>query len=476
VVQSDLEPGNDMKLWGGRFSKEADQSIEAFTASLPFDQRMAAWDIRGSVAHAKMLGHVGILTAEEAAKIVAGLEEIAAEIASGARPPGAGEAEDIHSLVEQRLRERIGPLAGKLHTARSRNDQVATDTRLYLMAEAEGVREGIRTLQEAILRHAEAHVETVLPGLTHMQHAQPVVLAHHLLAYFWMLCRDRERLDDWQRRADLLPLGSGALAGTPFPIDREFVARELGFGRVGENSIDGVADRDFVIELAAALALLMTHLSRLAEEVALWATREFGYLELDDSVATGSSIMPQKKNPDVAELVRGKGGRVTGNLMALLMTMKGLPLAYNSDMQEDKERVFDSIDTATGCLAAMTTLLATARFRSDRMRRATEGDFSTATDLADYLVRQGLPFREAHEVVGRIVRWCEEQSVTLESLDNARLATFSEHFTGAPEGIASVDASVRSRTSAGGTAPDAVRRQLTQARAWLATQRGPGGG
>jgi argininosuccinate lyase len=456
-----------VKLWGGRFSKEADRSIEAFTASLPFDQRLAAWDIRGSIAHARMLGHTGILTAEEAATIVAGLEGIAAEIEDGARPIAAGEAEDIHSLVEQRLRERIGPLAGKLHTARSRNDQVATDTRLYLMAEADALREGIRSLQETLLRHAEAHVETVLPGLTHMQHAQPIVLAHHLLAYFWMLGRDRERLDDWQRRVEVLPLGSGALAGTPFPIDRDFVARELGFARVSENSIDGVADRDFVIELAAALALLMTHLSRLAEEVALWATREFGYLELDDAVATGSSIMPQKKNPDVAELARGKSGRVTGNLMSLLMTMKGLPLAYNSDMQEDKERIFDSVDTVKGCLAALTTLLATARFRTDRMRAATAGDFSTATDLADYLVRQGVPFREAHEIVGRIVRACEDEGVALESLDNARLAAFSDRFAAAPEGIASVDASVRSRTSPGGTAPDAVRRQLEQAQAWL---------
>jgi argininosuccinate lyase len=458
-----------MKLWGGRFTKEADRAIEAFTSSLPFDQRMAAWDIRGSTAHARMLGRCGILRPEEATTIQQGLEAVAADLA-GDRPPAPGEAEDIHSLVEQRLREKIGPLAGKLHTARSRNDQVATDTRLYLKAEADTLRSLLHRFQEALLHHAEAHTETVLPGLTHMQHAQPIVLAHHLLAYFWMLERDRERLDDWQRRADVLPLGSGALAGTPFPIDREFVARELGFARVGENSIDGVADRDFVVELAAVLALLMTHLSRLAEEVALWATREFGYLELDDAVATGSSIMPQKKNPDVAELTRGKSGRVAGNLMSLLMTMKGLPLAYNSDMQEDKERIFDSVDTAKGCLAAMATLLETARFRPERMRAATQGDFSTATDLADYLVRQGLPFREAHEIVGRIVRWCEENGVTLESLDSARLATFSAHFAAAPEGLASVEASVRARASAGGTAPDAVRQQLAEARRRLAAR------
>jgi argininosuccinate lyase len=459
-----------MKLWGGRFTKEADRAIEAFTASLPFDQRMAAQDIRGSIAHARMLGHCGILTAEEAAAIEQGLDQVAEELLGGERPPAPAEAEDIHSLVEQRLRETIGPLAGKLHTARSRNDQVATDTRLYLMEEVREVRALLRRLQEALLRHAGQHTETVLPGLTHMQHAQPIVLAHHLLAYFWMLERDRERLEEWQRRADVLPLGSGALAGTPFPIDRDFVARELGFARVGENSIDGVSDRDFVIELAAVLALLMTHLSRMAEEVVLWATREFGYLELDDAVATGSSIMPQKKNPDVAELTRGKSGRVAGNLMALLMTMKGLPLAYNSDMQEDKERIFDSVDTVRGCLAAMATLLETARFRPERMRAATQGDFSTATDLADYLVRQGLPFREAHEVVGRIVRWCEEQGVTLETLDTARLATFCDRFAAAPPDLASVDASARARASAGGTAPDAVRRQLEQAQARLGTQ------
>jgi argininosuccinate lyase len=310
-------------------------------------------------------------------------------------------------------------------------------------------------------------VETVLPGYTHMQHAQPIVLAHHLLAYFWMLQRDRERLSDWRKRANLLPLGAGALAGSPYPIDRAFVAAELGFDGVGENSLDNASDRDFVIELASALALIGMHLSRLAEEVVLWSTREFGFLELDDSVATGSSIMPQKKNPDVAELVRGKSGRVFGNLQSLLTTMKGLPLAYNSDMQEDKERIFDSLDTVGGCLGAMTLLFRCCRFREERMREATHGDFSTATDLADFLAQRGIPFREAHEVVGAIVRWCEEQGRVLESLTAADLERFHPGFAQATADITSVDASVRSRRSPGGTAPEEVRQQLARAEALL---------
>jgi argininosuccinate lyase len=451
-----------MKLWGGRFSKEADETIEAFTASLPFDQRMWEQDIRGSVAHVRMLGQCGIIAADEAAAIEAGLEAIRGAIASGSLVIEG--AEDLHSFVEQRLHEQLGPVAGKLHTARSRNDQVATDTRLYLKERAAAIREQVVGFQQTLLAQAEQHVETVLPGYTHLQHAQPIVLAHHLLAYFWMLERDKSRLDDWRERADVLPLGSGALAGTGFPIDRDLVARELGFARVGENSLDGVSDRDFVLELGAALAILMTHLSRLAEEVVLWATREFGFIELDDAVATGSSIMPQKKNPDVAELVRGKTGRAVGNLTALLVTMKGLPLAYDSDMQEDKERIFDSIDTVAGSLRAMTILLQTARFRTDRMRAATAGDFSTATDLADYLVRRGLPFRQAHSVVGQIVKWCEEHDIALEGLDAARLQQFAPEFEAGSEALAAVEGSVASRTSAGGTSPEAVRQQLAAAR------------
>jgi len=380
-------------------------------------------------------------------------------------------AEDIHSWVEGRLREKIGPVAGKLHTARSRNDQVTTDTRLYLREAAGGLDAQLAELQRALLDHAAAHVETVLPGYTHMQHAQPVVLAHHLLAYFWMLQRDRERLGDWRKRANVLPLGAGALAGSPYPVDREFVARELGFDRVGENSLDAVSDRDYVVELAAGLALVQVHLSRLAEEVVLWNTREFGFLELDDSIATGSSIMPQKKNPDVAELTRGKSGRVFGNLQSLLVTMKGLPLTYNSDMQEDKERIFDSLDTVSACLGAMTLLLRNCRFRAERMRAGTRGDFSTATDLADFLAQRGVPFREAHEVVGQVVRACEEGGRVLEELSNADLQAFHPLFEQAPSDVTSVDASVRARRSPGGTAPEVVREQLAQAeQSWAKTQ------
>ena len=454
-----------MNLWGGRFEKGPDEAIAAFTNSLPFDQRMATQDVRGSIAHCRMLGKTGIISAEEAAQIEAGLREILTELGRGERLTGA---EDIHSWVESRLREKIGPVAGKLHTARSRNDQVATDARLYFREAAEGIDAQLREMQSVLLEHARAHPETVLPGFTHMQHAQPVVLAHHLLAYFWMLQRDRERLADWRKRANILPLGAGALAGSPYPVDRHFVAAELGFDGVGENSLDNVSDRDFAIELASVLALVAVHLSRLAEEVILWNTRAFGWIDLDDTVATGSSIMPQKKNPDVAELVRGKTGRVFGNLQSLLTTMKGLPLAYNSDMQEDKERVFDSIDTIAGCLGAMTQLLRTCRFRTDRMRAATAGDFSTATDLADFLAQRGIPFREAHEVVGRIVKWCEDHDRVLESLSAADLEQFHPEFAEAPADITSVDASVRARRTYGGTAPDAVRAQLERAEAVFA--------
>jgi argininosuccinate lyase len=452
-----------MKLWGGRFEKGPDAAIEAFTSSLPFDQRMAEHDVLASIAHCRMLGHTRILPRDEAEEIEAALREILEEVQAGEVLTGA---EDIHSWVEGRLREKIGPAAGKLHTARSRNDQVATDTRLYLRDAVEGIDRQLQEFQRVLLHHARQHVETILPGYTHMQHAQPILLAHHLLAYFWMVQRDRGRLADWRKRANVLPLGAGALAGSPYPLDRAFVARELGFDGVGENSLDNVSDRDFVLELASALSVAAVHLSRLAEEIVLWTTWEFRFLELDDSVATGSSIMPQKKNPDVAELVRGKSGRVFGNLQALLTMMKGLPLAYDSDMQEDKERIFDSVDTVAGCVGAMTILLRECRFRTDRMRAATEGDFSTATNLADFLAlsgKSGIPFREAHEVVGRVVRWCEENGRTLESLTNDDLAVFHPLFADAPEDITSVEASVRSRRSPGGASPEEVRHQLALA-------------
>lgn len=449
-----------MNLWGSRFDKEPNAAIHAFTHSLPFDQRMADQDVRGSIAHCRMLGHTGIISADEASQIEAGLQEIREELKTAGTLTGA---EDIHSWVESRLREKVGPVAGKLHTARSRNDQVATDARLYAREAAEDLDRQLHAMQGALLEHARGHVETVLPGFTHMQHGQPVVLAHHLLAYFWMLQRDRDRLADWRRRMNFLPLGAGALAGSPYPVDREFVARELGFDGITDNSMDSVSDRDWAVELASVMALIAVHLSRMAEEVVLWATREFGWIHLDDSIATGSSIMPQKKNPDVAELLRGKSGRVFGNLQSLLTTMKGLPLTYNSDMQEDKERLFDSLDTVGGCLGSMTILLQTSRFRADRMRAATRGDFSTATDLADFLAQRGVPFREAHEVVGSIVKSCEQNDQVLEDLSAAELKAFHPEFEHAPEDVTSVDASVRSRRSPGGTAPDEVRKQLAKA-------------
>lgn len=459
-----------MKLWGGRFEEELDPRIAQFSHSLPFDQRLARCDIRASLAHARMLGRQGILSPEDAAAIEGGLREILQEVEAGEAV--FEDAEDIHSWVESNLRRRIGPAAGRLHTARSRNDQVASDTRLYLREQADSIDGLIRELQAALLDQAARHPGVILPGLTHLQHAQPVLLAHHLLAYFWMLERDRGRLRDWRRRANRLPLGAGALAGTPYPVDREFTARELGFDGVTENSLDSVSDRDYVIEMASCLALMAVHLSRLCEELALWAGREFGYLRLPDSVSTGSSIMPQKKNPDVAELARGKTGRMVGNLVSLLVTMKGLPLAYNSDMQEDKEPIFDSLDTAAGCLQAVRILVERSRFVTDRMLEATRGDFSTATDIADYLAMQGIPFREAHEVVGRIVRHCEERTIALEDLAAEDLALFHPELANAPANLTSVEQSVSARTSTGGTAGVRVLEQLEAARALLEDRSG----
>ena len=412
------------KLWGGRFEGRTDALIERLNNSLVFDARLWREDVRGSVAHASMLGATGIIPSSEADVIIEALQSIERELDAGALalPP---DAEDVHTAVEGLLRERIGPVAGKLHTARSRNDQVATDVRLYLRAECDSIDQELAAFQQTLLTLSEHETETILPGFTHLQHAQPVVLAHHLLAYFWMLDRDRERLAGARSRINRMPLGAGALAGTGFPIDRERVARDLGFESVLENSMDAVADRDFIVEFLAFASIVMMHLSRLAEEIILWNSPEFGYVLLDDAVTTGSSIMPQKKNPDVAELARGKTGRVYGDLMAILTLMKGLPLAYNKDMQEDKEPLFDAVDTLKLVLPAMQRTLATARFRKERMLNAAQGDYSTATDLADYLVGRGLPFRDAHEVVGRIVRHCIDNNFSLEALDGATLASFS---------------------------------------------------
>jgi argininosuccinate lyase len=451
------------KLWGSRFSESAHPTAERFTSSLAFDRRLWRHDITGSVAWARALFRAGLLTAAERDAIVKGLEAVHAELERGAFP-FRPELEDIHTNVERRLQELVGEVGGKLHTGRSRNDQIALDERLYLKEALAHVGEGLRQVQETLVARAAETVETPLPGYTHLQRAQPIVLAHHLLAYVFMLQRDRGRFEDCGARADVLPLGAGALAGTAFPIDREALAQDLGFAAAAPNSLDAVSDRDYVLEFLAAAAIAGMHLSRLAADLTLWATSEFGFVEFADAFATGSSIMPQKKNPDVAELIRGKSGRLYGNLVAVLTTLKGLPLAYNSDMQEDKEPLFDSVDTLAAILAVLPPLLASLTFRADRMRRAAGEDFSTATDLADYLVRKGLPFRQAHAIVGRIVRHALDEGQTLEDLTLAELRRFSPLIDGDVKDAITVEASLRARAVTGGTAPAAVRRALALAR------------
>jgi argininosuccinate lyase len=455
------------KPWAGRFTQAADPTAERFTGSLAFDRRLWPYDVTGSVAWAKALGRAGLLTPAERDTIVRGLEAVREELATGAFP-FRPELEDIHMNVERRLLELVGEVGGKLHTGRSRNDQIALDERLYLKEVVARVGEGLRQVQEALVARAAETVDAPMPGYTHLQRAQPVVLAHHLLAYVFMLQRDRERLRDCAARADVLPLGAAALAGTAFPIDREALAKDLGFAAVSPNSLDAVSDRDYVVEFLAAGALAGMHLSRLAADLTLWATAEFGFVEFSDAFATGSSIMPQKKNPDVAELIRGKSGRLYGNLVAVLTTLKGLPLAYNADMQEDKEPFFDSVDTLEASLRVLPPLLASLTFRTDRMRRAASEHFSTATDLADYLVKKGLPFRQAHEVVGRLVRWALDEGKTLEDLTLTELRHFSPLIDGDVKDAITVDASLRARAVTGGTAPAAVRRTLALARTLIA--------
>ena len=458
--------GTKDKLWGGRFEKEMDAEVHAFGASIPVDRRLYRQDITGSIAHATMLAQQGIISEEEGATLVRGLRQIQEEIESGTVTPDL-RWEDIHSFVESRLRELVGDAAGKLHTARSRNDQVALDARLFARASLREMVSRLAGLQRVLLDLAEAKLGVVMPGYTHLQRAQPVLLSHHLLAYFEMFQRDVERLMDCYRRTNVLPLGSGALAGVTYPIDRRSVAEQLGFDALSRNSMDAVSDRDFLVEQVAALSLIMAHLSRLAEEVILWSTEEFGFLELDDGYSTGSSIMPQKKNPDVAELVRGKTGRVYGSLLALLTTLKGLPLTYNKDLQEDKEQFFDAVDTVSVSLKMFAGMLATARFREDRMREVAGGGFSTATDVADYLARKGLPFRQAHEVVGRLVRHCLEQGCDITDLSLGDLKGFSPLFD---EDIytVDVDSSVQARNVPGGTASGRVMEALAESRQLLA--------
>lgn len=456
-----------MKLWGGRFSKETDALVEAFNASIDFDRRLYEEDIRGSMAHCRMLAACGIIPRAEAEAILAGLAEIREEIASGEMKFTAA-LEDIHMHIEKRLIEKIGSVGGKLHTARSRNDQVALDMHMYVKKEILAVVALIKNLQEVLVELAEKHRDAVMPGYTHLQRAQPVLFAHHLLAYFWQLERDRERFLDAYKRADWMPLGAGALAGTTFPIDREMVARELGFSALYENSMDAVSDRDFVVEFLAAAAILMMHLSRLSEDLILWNTQEFGFVILDDAFTTGSSIMPQKKNPDVAELVRGKTGRVYGHLLGLLTVLKGLPLTYNKDLQEDKEGLFDTVDTVKACLTLYAAMLRTLQVDKERMYAAVAGDFASATDLADYLVRKGLPFREAHAVVGKLVGKCVAEGRRLVDLTVEELQEASPLF--GPEALALLppENCVAARASRGGTAAQAVALQLQKAKAILA--------
>jgi argininosuccinate lyase len=452
-----------VKPWAGRFTERADAAAERFTGSLAFDRRLWPHDIAGSIAWARALARAGVIGADERDRIVKGLEAVRGELEAGTFPFRT-ELEDIHMNVERRLVELAGPVGGKLHTGRSRNDQIALDERLYLRDVVALVIAGIRRVQEALLAHAGDTIDTPMPGYTHLQRAQPIVLAHHLLAYVFMLERDRARFEACATRANVLPLGAAALAGTAFPIDRETLARELGFASAAPNSLDAISDRDYVLEFLSAAAIAGMHLSRLAADLTLWATAEFGFAEFADRFATGSSIMPQKKNPDVAELMRGKSGRLYGNLMAVLTVMKGLPLSYNSDMQEDKEAWFDSVDTLLAILDVAPPMLATLHFRTDRLARAAGEHFSTATDLADYLVRKGLAFREAHEVIGRIVRHAIDAGTGLDAIDVATLRGFSPLFDDDVKAAITVEASLAARSVVGGTAPDAVRKSLELAR------------
>ncbi len=451
-----------MKMWGGRFSKPTDKIVEQFTASLPIDCRLFREDIEGSLAHAKMLGAVGIITEDEAEKIRAGLLEIMGELEGGNLAIDSGD-EDIHMVVERALIDKIGPIGGKLHAARSRNDQVATDMRLYLKRALKEIAGRLAELAAALLELAEANQATVMPGYTHLQRAQPVFLAHHLLAYLAMFRRDQQRLIDCFAAADVLPLGSAALAGTSLPIDREMVAKELGFSKISDNSMDSVSDRDWLVQFLAAAATIMVHLSRLSEEMVLWSSAEFAFIELDDAFTTGSSIMPQKKNPDVAELIRGKSGRVFGDLMAMLTVLKGLPLTYHRDLQEDKTFMFDAVDTLNGCLQAMAGMVAGAEIKTSRMA-VVAGDFATATDFADYLVKKGVPFRSAHETVGKLVKWCLDENKFLSHLTLDDFKRFDSRFEADCLGLADPSASAAAKTSPGGTGSESIAAQIAAAK------------
>ena len=454
------------KLWGGRFTKETNKLVEIYTASIEFDQLLAKEDIEGSLAHVQMLGECGIVTTAEADQIQAGLKTILKKIENG-EVEFLIEHEDIHMNIEKLLTDEIGPVAGKLHTGRSRNDQVATDMHLYLRAKTKDVIELLDQVQAAIVEQAKAHVDTILPGYTHLQRAQPVSFAHHLLAYFWMFERDKERLQDSIKRINWLPLGAGALAGTTFPINRERVAELLDFDTIYPNSMDAVSDRDFILEFLSIASILMTHISRLSEELIIWSSQEFQFIELDDSFCTGSSIMPQKKNPDVPELLRGKTGRVYGDLMGLLTVLKGLPLAYNKDMQEDKEGMFDTVATLDGALNLLAPMLKTMTVKTEKMHQAVTQDYSNATDIADYLATKGLPFRQAHEVIGKIVYYAIQKGQYLLDLSLDEFKQFHELFEEDVFEVLQPKNVMAARKSYGGTSPEQIKHQLKLAESKL---------
>ena len=454
------------KLWGGRFQKSTDRRVDDFNSSIRFDKRMYAQDIRGSIAHANMLGRQGIIPQADADKIVEGLRGILDDINAG-KVEFLIDAEDIHMNVEKLLTDRIGEAGKRLHTGRSRNDQVALDLRMYLLDETESLRGMLLHALGVLLSLAKEHEATVMPGYTHLQKAQPITLGLHFMAYFEMLRRDLSRLEDWRKRCDFSPLGSGALAGTTYPLDREGTARELGFGAITRNSLDGVSDRDFAIELAGVLSMLMMHLSRFSEELILWSSHEFSFVEMDDAYSTGSSIMPQKKNPDVAELIRGKTGRVYGHLMGLLTTMKGLPLAYNKDMQEDKEPIFDALDTVRLCLPVFCDMIATMTVKKENMLRGAKGGFTNATDAADYLVKRGMPFREAHAVIGKLVFYAISRDKALDELTLDELRSFSDMFDENVYDAISMQTCINGRNVPGGPSTTALAAEIAEAENFL---------
>ncbi len=451
------------KMWAGRFTKEVDERVNDFNSSISFDHRMYKQDIEGSMAHATMLGECGIIDIEESKKIVEGLKGILADIDSG-KLEFDPTAEDVHMFVEAELTSRLGDTGKRLHTARSRNDQVALDIRMNLKVEADEIIALVKELEQTILNMAEKHLTTVMPGYTHMQRAQPITFAHHLMAYANMLLRDLGRLEDCKKRLNIMPLGSGALASTTYPINRQRVCDILGFDEITQNSLDGVSDRDFCIELASAISMLMMHLSRFSEEIILWCSWEFKFVELDDAYATGSSIMPQKKNPDVTELIRGKTGRVYGDLNTLLVMMKGTPLAYNKDMQEDKEAIFDAVDTVKLCLKTFIPMLDTMTVLKDNMRNAAARGFINATDCADYLVKKGMPFRDAYKITGTLVHTCIELGCTLETLPMEEYKKLTDTFDNDVYDAISLDTCVMQRKAAGGPAPESVKAQIAYVR------------